>query len=113
MMSGKERFVITRTDGSLVAFKKGIESGVKLGEQIENFLENSSKNRFIFYHNHPYSGSFSYDDAKTLNELPSLREMIAVGHDGTVYSLMVGKRLSTSGIKSRNNQKDKRRMECL
>ncbi len=94
MISGKERFVIARPDGSLVAFRKGTETGVKLGERIENFLKMSDENRFIFYHNHPFSGSFSYDDARTLNKLPSLKEMVAVGHDGTIYSLKAGKRLT-------------------
>lgn len=94
MISGKERFVIARPDGSLVALKKGTETGVKLGERIENFLKMSDKNRFIFYHNHPFSGSFSYDDARTLNKLPSLKEMVAVGHNGTIYSLKAGKRLT-------------------
>lgn len=94
MISGKERFVIARADGSLVAFRKGTKDRVLLGTPIEKFLELSEPNRFIFYHNHPYSGSFSYDDACTLNRFPSLKEMVAVGHDGTIYSLKVGKRLS-------------------
>ncbi|MBR5965367.1 MAG: minor capsid protein [Treponema sp.] len=99
MKSGKERFVIARSDGSTVVFKKGSETGVYLGGRVENFLEFSEPKRFIFYHNHPYSGSFSYADMKTLNKYPSLREMVAVGHNGTVYSLKVGKRLTEEELK--------------
>ncbi len=59
----------------------------------------TEKNRFIFYHNHPFSGSFSFKDMRTLNSFESLKEMVAVGHDGTVFSLKVGKRLTDDEIK--------------
>lgn len=94
MMSGKERFVIARADGSTVAFRKGSETNVLLGSKVEELLEMSDKDRFIFYHNHPYNKSFSFLDMRTLNYYDSLKEMVAVGHDGTVFSLKAGKRLS-------------------
>ena len=94
MMSKKERFVIARADGSTVAFRKGSNKNVLLGSRIEKFLDMSDKNKFIFYHNHPLSGSFSYYDAQVLNKYPSLKEMVAIGHNGTVYSLKAGKRLT-------------------
>lgn len=94
MISGKERFVIARADGSTVAFRKGSKTNVLLGSKVEELLEMSDKDRFIFYHNHPFSKSFSFLDMRTLNYYDSLKEMVAVGHDGTVFSLKAGKRLS-------------------
>ncbi len=94
MMSKKERFVIARADGSTIAFRKGSETNVLLGSKVEELLEMSDKDRFIFYHNHPFSKSFSFLDMRTLNYYDSLKEMVAVGHDGTVFSLKAGKRLS-------------------
>lgn len=94
MISGKERFVIARPDGSLVAFKKGNKTNVLLGARIQTLLKNSEENRYIFYHNHPFSESFSFKDMRTLNYYNSLKEMVAIGHDGTLYSLKAGKRIA-------------------
>jgi len=92
MTSGKERFLITNTDGSVFAIRKGDKRSVPLNSVKEKLLS-AKKNSFIFYHNHPLSGSFSFADMRTLNAYESLKEMIAVGHDGTKYFLQVGKRL--------------------
>ena len=91
--SGKERFLITNTDGSVFAIRKGDKRSVRLNSVKEKLLS-AKKNSLIFYHNHPLSGSFSFADMRTLNAYESLKEMIAVGHDGTKYFLQVGKRLS-------------------
>lgn len=93
MTSGKERFLITNTDGSVFAIRKGDKRSVSLNSVKEKLLS-AKKNSLIFYHNHPLSGSFSFADMRTLNAYESLKEMIAVGHDGTKYFLQVGKRLS-------------------
>ena len=93
MTSGKERFLITNTDGSVFAIRKGDKSGVQLNSVREKLIS-AKKNSLIFYHNHPLSGSFSYADMKTLNAYESLKEMVAVGHNGIKYSLKIGKRLS-------------------
>ena len=93
MTSGKERFLITNTDGSVFAIRKGDKRSVPLNSVKEKLLS-AKKNSLIFYHNHPLSGSFSFADMRTLNAYESLKEMIAVGHNQTVYSLIAGKRLS-------------------
>ena len=115
MKSGKERFIIARADGSTVAFKKGNETGVLLGNRIGNFLELSEPKRFIFYHNHPYSSSFSFKDMRILNHFNSIKEMVAVGHNGTVYSLRVGKRLAdTDFVEQMSNfSTDMEKLNCL
>lgn len=48
-------------------------------------------NSFILIHNHPNSAAFSFDDFVTLNDFPEIKTMIAVGHNGTVYVMSVGK----------------------
>lgn len=93
MTSGKERFLITNTDGSVFAIRKGDKSGVQLNSVREKLIS-AKKNSLVFYHNHPFSGSFSFKDMRTLNAYVSLKEMVAVGHNKTVYSLRAGKRLS-------------------
>lgn len=92
IVSGKERFLITNTDGSVFAIQKGNKNGVQ-SLSVKEKLLTAKKNSLIFYHNHPLSGSFSYADAETLNTYPALKEMVAVGHNGTVYSLKIGKRI--------------------
>ena len=93
MTSGKERFLITNTAGSVFAIRKGDKRSVRLNSVKEKLLS-AKKNSLIFYHNHPLSGSFSFADMRTLNAYESLKEMVAVGHNKTIYSLMTGKRLS-------------------
>lgn len=93
MTSGKERFLITNTDGSVFAIRKGDKRNVRLNLVREKLLF-AKKDSLVFYHNHPLSGSFSFADMRTLNAYESLKEMVAVGHNKTIYSLMTGKRLS-------------------
>lgn len=93
MTSGKERFVIARADGSIVDIRKGDAHGVKIGMAYKKIIVEGNGS-LIFYHNHPFSGSFSFKDVQTLNRFSAINEMLAVGHNGTVYSLKVGKRLT-------------------
>lgn len=93
MTSGKERFLITNTAGSVFAIRKGDKRSVRLNSVREKLLA-AKKDSLVFYHNHPLSGSFSFADVEMINTYPALKEMVAVGHNGTVYSLKVGIRLS-------------------
>ena len=76
----------------LFAIRKGDRRSVRLNSVREKLLS-AKKNSLVFYHNHPLSGSFSFNDMRTMNAYESLKEMVAVGHNGTVYSVMAGKRL--------------------
>ncbi len=93
MTSGKERFLITNTAGSVFAIRKGDKRSVRLNSVREKLLA-AKKESLIFYHNHPLSGSFSFADVEMINTYPALKEMVAVGHNGAVYSLKAGLRLS-------------------
>lgn len=99
MMSKKERIFITSSDGKPVFIRLGDATSVSLRGLAHTKLINARKDSLILYHNHPYSGSFSYADIGTLNKYESLKEMLAVGHNGAVYSLKVGKRLTEEELK--------------
>ena len=58
------------------------------GEKIKK----NKKPALILYHNHPGGNSFSKMDIGVLLTNPEIKEMIAVGHNGRVYSLKIGKR---------------------
>lgn len=94
MESRKERVFIASPAGKPVFIRLGDATSVSLDGLAQTRLINAGKDSLILYHNHPYSGSFSYADMETLNKYESLKEMLAVGHNGTIYSLKAGKRLS-------------------
>ena len=54
-------------------------------------VKNDKKTALILYHNHPGGNSFSEKDISVLLTNPEIKEMIAVGHKGRVYSLRIGK----------------------
>ncbi len=85
--------IITFIVGTVFAIRKGDRRSVRLNSVREKLLS-AKKNSLVFYHNHPLSGSFSFADVEIINTYPALKEMVAVGHNGTVYSLKVGIRLS-------------------
>ncbi len=57
----------------------------------EIMLPTGRKNEFILVHNHPNSVAPSFEDFVTLNSCPEIKSLIAAGHDGTVYTVSVGK----------------------
>lgn len=64
----------------------------------------SNSKGLILTHNHPKSTSFSYDDIDTLVGVPSIKTIVAGGHNGKVYMLSIknGKRLDKSVITEYN-----------
>lgn len=93
MMSGKERIFISSPNGKPVFIRLGDAASVSLEGTANKKLISAEKDSLILFHNHPYSGTFSYADMQTLNKYESLKEILAVGHNGTVYSLKAGKRM--------------------
>ncbi len=91
---------IKRADKSTVEFGRLIDlngnivkriSGMNSSADYEDFkFEKYEKNSLILVHNHPHSSSFSFDDILTVSQYPQIKTIIAVGHDGTVYSLSIG-----------------------
>lgn len=62
-------------------------------------IPNADDNSLILVHNHGNSSPFSFNDFYLLNECPQVKTILAVGHNGTVYKMSVGKgkRLDMSG----------------
>lgn len=91
---------IKRADKSTVEFGRLIDlngnivkriSGMNSSADYEDFkFEKYEKNSLILVHNHPHSSSFSFDDILTVSQYPQIKTIIAVGHDGSVYSLSIG-----------------------
>lgn len=80
-------YLLKSFSGVLVDNKKTGAYGGSISLDIDNFKENT----LILVHNHPNSVAFSFADFVTLNDTPEIKTMIAVGHNGTVYKMSVGK----------------------
>lgn len=57
--------------------------------------------KYVLVHNHPNNSPLSIEDIVTAISAPEIKKMIAVSHDGTVYSLEIGK-----GVRPQVNVKD-------
>ena len=60
--------------------------GVKRTPKLTEILSKKGAN-YAIIHNHPHSSTFSESDLKTLFSSKSVRKMLAIGHDGTVYTI--------------------------
>ena len=89
--SGKERYVLTDEKGTVLDIVKGKKNSVVFSERTINQIAKNKKPALILYHNHPGGNSFSEKDISVLLTNPEIKEMIAVGHNGRVYSLRIGK----------------------
>ena len=79
------------------------KTGKQVGEQFQLKYEGGSKaggtisvpeadpNSLILVHNPGNSSPFSFDDFYLLNKFPEVKAILAVGHNGTVYKMSVGK----------------------
>ena len=89
--SGKERYVLTDEKGTVLDIVKGKKNSVVFSERTINQIAKNKKTALILYHNHPGGNSFSQSDISVLLTNPEIKEMVAVGHNGRVYSLRIGK----------------------
>ena len=89
--SGKERYVLTDEKGTVLDIVKGKKNSVVFSERTINQIAKNKKPALILYHNHPGGNSFSQSDISVLLTNPEIKEMVAVGHNGMVYSLRIGK----------------------
>lgn len=89
--SGKERYVLTDEKGTVLDIVKGKKNSVVFSERTINQITKNKKPALILYHNHPGGNSFSQGDINVLLTNPEIKEMVAVGHNGRVYSLKIGK----------------------
>lgn len=78
-----ESYSVIAPDGEIVYAKSkiGIRGGNVDYKKFQNYKD------LILIHNHPSSRSFSINDLSLMLSSPNIKEMIACGHDGTVYSI--------------------------
>ena len=83
--------MITDEKGTVLDIVKGKKNSVVFSERTINQIAKNKKTALILYHNHPGGNSFSQSDISVLLTNPEIKEMVAVGHNGMVYSLRIGK----------------------
>lgn len=81
-----ESYSVIAPNGEIVCNKNKVGvSGGLVASSDYNVIKTYKD--LIFIHNHPSGRSFSIDDIKFILTTPNIKEMIACGHDGTVYSI--------------------------
>ena len=83
--------MLTDEKGTVLDIVKGENDRVAFSERTINQIAKNKKTALILYHNHPGGNSFSQGDISVLLTNPEIEEMVAVGHNGRVYSLKIGK----------------------
>ena len=83
--------MLTDEKGTVLDIVKGKKNSVVFSERTINQIAKNKKTALILYHNHPGGNSFSQGDISVLLTNPEIKEMVAVGHNGRVYSLKIGK----------------------
>ena len=83
--------MLTDEKGTVLDIVKGENDRVAFSERTINQIAKNKKTALILYHNHPGGNSFSQSDISVLLTNPEIKEMVAVGHNGRVYSLRIGK----------------------
>lgn len=78
-----ESYSVITPNGEIVYTKSkvGISGGKVNYDRFRNY------DNLILIHNHPSSHSFSSEDLSIILTTPNIKEIIACGHDGTVYSI--------------------------
>ena len=83
--------MLTDEKGTVLDIVKGKKNSVVFSERTIKQIAKNKKPALILYHNHPGGNSFSQSDISVLLTNPEIKEMVAVGHNGRVYSLRIGK----------------------
>lgn len=89
--TGNEALIWLDLDNNeIVPFATGNKNSVGISREDMNYLKTLEKNTVISLHNHPKSSSFSPNDMYIACQLPSVKEMRVIAHDGTKYFLEIG-----------------------
>lgn len=81
---------LNRDNTEALPFRVGTKNSVDIPKKDYALLKSKEKDSIISLHNHPSCSSFSYADMNIMCELPCIKEMRVIGHDGTRYALSVG-----------------------
>jgi SPP1 gp7 family putative phage head morphogenesis protein len=83
----EDLYVLDLNSGKTITYTtQDTEMGIKRTGKLAEILSREGSN-YAIIHNHPHSSTFSNSDLKTLFNSKSVRKMLAIGHDGTVYTI--------------------------
>jgi hypothetical protein len=85
-----ERLAVLTLDGQLLDSIDGGRSRISLPPRLGPLIGDPTR-PVIFVHNHPGGNGLSADDVGMLSA-PGLRQVIAVGHEGSLYKAATGSR---------------------
>lgn len=84
----EELFAIDAQTGKTLTYIKGKQkNSVQMTSKLQKLLTNSKENSIIIVHNHPNSSTFSTKDVSTMIKYKSIRQTIAIGHNGDVFNI--------------------------
>ncbi|PEH49311.1 minor capsid protein [Enterococcus faecium] len=89
--------IIDNITGKLLGKYTGGIDSVTLDKEIQDILEKSTANSLVLSHNHPsqFNSSFSIPDITQIVKYPSIKSMLVVTENGTIYLLdRNGKKIS-------------------
>jgi hypothetical protein len=92
----RERLVILAADGRVVRVVEGAERKVELSADLDRLLTTPGANLALI-HNHPAGNGLSPDDLSQL-EKAGVAMVVAIGHDGSIYSAARGARFPAVGV---------------
>lgn len=85
LATGRERVVAYDVQsGESFAASDGAVDRVDVSPEMRRAMSDPSR-QIVAVHNHPGSTSFSQADIRALTNLPGMDEVVAVGHDGSIY----------------------------
>ena len=89
LKTGKEHGTVLFAESGEPAYcvVQGGDTGVRLPKVIMKWLAVARPRSLALIHNHPSSGSFSFDDLNLFFSYPAWYLWLVVAHDGTVYYL--------------------------
>lgn len=83
----EDLYILDLNNGRIVTYTtQNTELGIKKTEKLERILFKKGA-KYIIIHNHPHSSPFSESDLRTLFNSVSVSKMIAIGHDGSVFTI--------------------------
>ena len=81
----KEKAVVISENGEFLISKIGGKSNVYIEGNLLNTLKSKPDRSIIFMHNHPSNSTFSVDDLKVMSKYKSIKEIRAIGHNGSEF----------------------------
>ena len=92
----QERLIAMTTSHELVQQIVGDDFTVTIGPELMAKLDQPGSD-IVLIHNHPTSSSLSWADISFLSK-PGVAAVVAVGHDGSVYAAMRGRRFACERV---------------